>query len=74
MKKPKITGKDLALAKRLQKTRKRLEVSQEELAVKTGFTQTYISLIEVGKRKASLKALTKITRALGIKVRDIIDF
>lgn len=74
MKEPKITRKDLAFARRLQKKRQRLGVSQEELAVKTGFTQTYISLIEVGKRHASLKALKKIASALGLKVKDLINF
>lgn len=70
----KITKKDQAFGRRLQRIRKQARVSQEELSARTGFTQTYISMIEVGKRKASLKALKKIASALGLKVKDLINF
>lgn len=74
MDEPKITKKDQAFGRRLQRIRKRARISQENLAFKIGFTQTYISLIEVGKRRASLKALKKIASALNLKVRDLINF
>lgn len=70
----KITKKDIAFGRRLQRIRKHADISQEELSAKTGFTQTYISMIEVGKRRASLKALKKIASALGQRVKDLINF
>ena len=41
-------------------------LQQKELAEKSGLDASYLSLLEMGKRKPSLSAITKLTRALGI--------
>lgn len=70
----KFTQKDLAFGRRIRRVRKQKELTQEELADKTGLSQTTIGLLEVGKRRVSLKTLQKIASALGVKVKYLINF
>lgn len=70
----KITKKEQALGKAIARARNDKGMTQEELAVKTHLTQTFISLLETGQRKASMKTLEKIANALKIKVNEIIPF
>lgn len=70
----KITKKEQALGKRIARTRRSIDMTQEELAEKAHLTQTFVSLVETGQRKASMKTLEKIANALGVKVRDLIPF
>ena len=70
----KITQKDLALGKRIKRLRRQAGLSQEKIAEKIRVTQTHISLVETGKRKASMKTLKKIASALDVKVRNLIPF
>lgn len=51
--------------------RKKLGISQEELAFKTGLDRTYISGIERGERNPSLKNITKIAEALNIQLSEL---
>jgi len=52
--------------------RKKLRLSQEKLAEKADFTRNYIGQIERGEKKATLEAFTKVARALGVKVCDLL--
>jgi len=52
----------------------KLNLSQEELAAKAKVDLTSISEIETGLRNPSLKMIQKIASALGIKIKDLIDF
>ena len=70
----KITKKEQALGKAIARARNNKSMTQEELAVKTHLTQTFISLLETGQRKASMKTLEKIANVLKIKVNEIIPF
>ena len=45
-------------------------LTQNELAKKTGFTQTYISRIESGHRGPSFNALKRLIEALGVSVSE----
>lgn len=62
------------MGKAIARARNKKGMTQEELAVKTHLTQTFISLLETGQRKASMKTLEKIANALNIKVNEIIPF
>lgn len=68
----KIKKKDLRLAKRIKRTRRKANLTQEELADKTNMSVTFIGLLETAKRKPSLKTLDKIASALGVKTKDLI--
>jgi len=74
MKKSKFTQKDIALGRRIARIRRQKDLSQEGLAVKSGLSQTTIGLLEVGKRRVSLRALQRIASPLKVKVKDLISF
>lgn len=74
MNKTRFTQRDVALGRKIARIRKQKDLSQEELAVKSGLSQTTIGLLEVGQRRVSLKTLQKIASALGVKVKDTINF
>lgn len=73
-KRQKVTNREKAVGKKIKQARERIDISQEDLAVKTHLTQTFISLLETGKRKASMKTLEKIARALNVRVNELIPF
>lgn len=61
---------------RIKSIRKQLNMSQVELADKSGITQAYLSALENGvKRNPSLKTLGSIANALDVQVTELIyDF
>ena len=69
-----ITKNDKRLAKQIRTYRRRLKMTQEELANKAGVTPKYIQYIEATKRIPSLKSVNKIAKALGVKVKDLFTF
>lgn len=62
------------LGDNIKKYRKKQSLSQEELAAKAKVDLTSISEIETGLRNPSLKMMQKIASALGIKIKDLVDF
>jgi len=54
---------------------KRLEagISQEQLADRAGLHRTYVSLIERGKRTASIEVVRRVAAALGVTMADLIS-
>jgi len=61
----------LGEAVRVQRNQARL--SQEKLAEKADLSTVFISRIERGKESPSLDNLVKIPRALGVRVRDLVE-
>lgn len=70
----KITQNDIRLGKRIAGLRRKVELTQEELAQKVHVSTTHIGLVETGKRRVSLKTLQKIASVLKTKVKDILPF
>lgn len=58
---------------RIKDTRKKIGMSQEVLAERSGYDSGYISQIERGIRRPSLKALTRIADALSIPVACLLE-
>jgi transcriptional regulator with XRE-family HTH domain len=52
--------------------RKKLHLSQEELAEKADLTRNYIGDIERAEKKITLETLAKLAKALKCRVRDLI--
>lgn len=65
-----------SLGSKIKEHRKRQKLSQDRLALMIGSSagKTYISRIERGEADVSVAALHRIAGALGVKVRDLIDF
>jgi transcriptional regulator with XRE-family HTH domain len=53
--------------------RKRAGFSQEKLAEKADLSTVFISRIERGRESPSVDNLAKIAKALGVRVRDLVD-
>ncbi len=53
--------------------RKKAGLSQEKLAEKADLHPVYISQVERADRAVTIDSLLKITNALGIRLRDVID-
>ncbi len=74
MEEVKITQKDISLGKRIRRFRKKVGLTQEELAEKVHVSTTHVGLVETGKRRVSLKTLQRVASALDVKVRDLLPF
>ena len=54
--------------------RQNAQLSQEQLAEKSGLDRTYISGIERGKRNVSLVNLLRVSVALGLPASRLLEF
>jgi len=61
------------LSSRIEKIRKEKKLTQEELAEKAGLHRAYFWDIENG-RNISVKTAYKISRGLGMTLKDLFDF
>jgi transcriptional regulator with XRE-family HTH domain len=57
--------------KRIKQFRIDRDMTQKELAEKTGLLQSQISMIENGERGLNVKTADKIVSALGVTLNDI---
>lgn len=59
------------ISKRIQSLRKSANLTQAELADRTGLPQSHISRLEAGRHSPSRSTLEKIAKALGRPVSDL---
>lgn len=57
----------------LRERREAAGISQEQLADRAGLHRTYVSLIERGKRTASIEVVRKFAKALGVSMAELIE-
>ena len=57
----------------IRNRRKEAGLSQESLAEKADLHPVYIGKVERGEQWVSLHALLRIAKALGVRVRDLVD-
>lgn len=55
----------------VQNHRKALGLSQEQLADRAGVHRTYIGMIERAEKNITLVNIEKITKALGVDIKDL---
>lgn len=58
---------------RVAEIRKRLGISQEELAFRCGVHRTYIGAIERGEKSPTLNTIEKLAKGLGIQIYDFLN-
>lgn len=61
------------LGQRLRSERKRLGISQEELARRAGLDRTYVSKIERGERNVTLSTVEKLADALKVNPSELLN-
>lgn len=60
--------------KRIRQLRTNRDLSQEELAEKTGFHRTYIGMIERGERNLSLSNIGVFAKTFEMSISELLDF
>ena len=63
----------VAFGQRVRLLRKRGNLSQEQLAFKSGLDRTYVGGVERGERNISIINVEKIARALDVSSKDLFD-
>ena len=61
------------LGETIRAHRKQAGLSQEKLAEKAELHPVYISAVERGAKNISVDTLIRITKVLGIRVRDLVE-
>lgn len=56
----------------VRKHRKRLSLSQEELAFRAGMKRSYVSELESGGRNPTVRALGRLAEALNVDPADLL--
>lgn len=59
------------LGERIRKAREKLEITQEEAAYRADLDYSYYNQIEMGKRNPSIKALSRIAKAIEVSLKDL---
>ena len=60
------------IGENVRKFRKQRGMTQERLAEKANLHSVYISQVERADRAITIETLLKITKALGVKLRDVV--
>lgn len=63
-----------SLGSRIVAERTKRGVTQQQLALMTGTSRSYLWKIEIGAADVGIDVLIRIARALDVPVRDLIDF
>ncbi|MFH1910387.1 MAG: helix-turn-helix transcriptional regulator [bacterium] len=58
---------------KVREERLRKKLSQEQLADLAGVHRTYIGMIERGEKNITLENIEKISSALGLKIKDLME-
>ncbi len=62
------------LGKNIKAVRQNLGISQEKLAEISGLHRTYIGMLERGERNITVYNMYKISKALGIEIKEIFPY
>lgn len=60
------------VGRNVRSIRKEREITQEELAERSGFSQQYISGLECGRRNPTVVSLFDLAQALGVQPVDLL--
>jgi len=60
------------IGQKIKSERLKKRLKQYELAKEANISNTYLSDMEVGRSKPSLKTLDKIAKALGVDIKELL--
>ncbi|MDD2230203.1 MAG: helix-turn-helix transcriptional regulator [Candidatus Cloacimonetes bacterium] len=69
-----MNTRKMLLGARIKEVRRRVGLSQDQLAEKVGIESKYLSRIEVGKRQPSLETLGLIADSLHVEMKELFDY
>jgi transcriptional regulator with XRE-family HTH domain len=67
-----FSGLNGVVGSNLRRLRKKLGISQEDLAEKCGLHRTYAGAIERSERNITLQTLEKLAESLGVSPQDLL--
>jgi transcriptional regulator with XRE-family HTH domain len=67
----KISKTHTKLGERVKELRKKLGMTQEDLAFKVGVDRSYMGFVERGEKNPTLLRLTKIAKTLKVKLSEL---
>ena len=70
---PKKLPHQKVIGEAIRKHRKQANLSQEKLAEKADLHPVYFGQVERGEQAASVHALVRIAKALGVRLKDLVD-
>ena len=62
------------IGRKIRAERERMGISQEQLGKLAKVHRTYVGMVERGEKNVTINSLIIFATALGVKVRDLIDF
>jgi transcriptional regulator with XRE-family HTH domain len=60
-------------ATNLRRARRLQEVSQEQLALRSGMSRVFVGQIERGERSLTIDSMGALAEALGVPLKDLVD-
>jgi transcriptional regulator with XRE-family HTH domain len=63
----------VAIGERIAKLRKAQKLSQQQFSYDAEVERSYLTHVEKGRKNISIETLVKITKALGISLKDFFD-
>ncbi|MEI6213373.1 MAG: helix-turn-helix transcriptional regulator [Desulfuromonadales bacterium] len=69
-----MSASKILLGARIKELRKRVGLSQDQLAEKVGIDGKYLSRIEVGKRCPSIDTLERVADSLQVEIKELFDY
>ena len=64
---------ELKIVRKIREIRLRNKLTLQKVAERTGFTKSYLSMVESGKKSPPIATLSKIAKALGVDVAAFFD-
>jgi transcriptional regulator with XRE-family HTH domain len=65
--------KDLGVARKIRQMRLQNKLTLDKVAEQTGFTKSYLSMVETGKKSPPIATLSKIAQALSVDIADFFE-
>jgi transcriptional regulator with XRE-family HTH domain len=69
-----MSERGVLLGARIKELRKRVGLSQDQLAERVGIESKYLSRLEVGKRVPSFETLENIADSLQVEMKELFEF